>query len=508
MDTQPVVSLQNASKNFGAYSALKNVSLDLYPGEVHVLLGENGAGKSTLVKTLIGAHQADEGKLFIRQRQVEHHSPANARREGINAVLQDFSLAPTMNVVDNIFLGREETLAGFIRRSPMRKRAEELMEMVGGKIPLDVQIGALPRSEQQLVEIMKAIMGTPGVLLLDEPTAALSDNESEHLFEVVERLRSENWSILYITHRMNEIRRVGTRVTVIREGRTISSHLVGDVEHFRLIEDMVGRDVSAVFPSKADPGSLGDELLSLDDVHSVDGKVRGVSLRVQSGEIVGIAGLVGSGKGEVARVLFGLLEMSGGTVSVLGVKLTRPTARRLLDIGVGFMPEDRKRESLALERTVEENITMESIYAKSNSRFGFLRKSMLARMCEQLVQRLDIRPRAASRRVSDLSGGNQQKVVLARALTKERKLFVVSEPTAGVDIGSRQQIYAEMRSQCQKGAGVLVVSSDLEEVIGISDRIYVMNGGKVHAELAGREISNEAVIAGAFGHAMSPQERG
>jgi ribose transport system ATP-binding protein len=507
MTSSAVVSLDHVSKRFGPTLALDGVSLDLFPGEVHVLLGENGAGKSTLVKTLLGTYHPDEGRVFIRGRAVPHHTPALARREGVNVVLQDFSLAPTMTVLDNLFLGREPLRRRLIDTASMRAAGERTRELVGGRFSLHAEVGALPRSEQQLVEIMKAVMGKPGALLLDEPTAALSELESERLFGIVDRLVSQGWAILYITHRMAEIRRLGTRVTVMRDGRHVGTHLVREVTDDQLVREMVGRDITAVYPDKAQPGRIGETVLRLTDVSSANGKIQNVSLHVRRGEIVGVAGLVGGGKGDVARVLSGLEDMASGEVEVLGYTTAHPRPRKMIAAGVGFMPEDRKRESLGLQLSTADNINLEAVSASGGSRLGFLRLGELRQGAAEIIRRLDIRPADPNQEVGLLSGGNQQKVVLGRALTRRRDVFVVAEPTAGVDVGSRQQIYGEMRRLCDDGAGVLVVSSDLEEVVGISDRVYVMNSGTVQAELVGDEITDAAVVAAAFGHGRDDRTR-
>jgi ABC-type sugar transport system ATPase subunit len=490
------------TKRFAAVTALSDVSLGLYPGEVHVLLGENGAGKSTLVNILAASFSADEGRLLIRGHEVRHHSPANARREGINVVLQEFSLAPTLTVTENLFLGREVRRRGLLSRREMRTQAAEKLKAIGGGIDPAAEVGALPRAEQQLVEIVKALLGNPGVLLLDEPTAAISEAEANRLFGIVDRLKAEGWAVLYITHRMEEVRRLGDRVTVLRDGRSISTYRLDAVDDARLIRDMVGRDLSAVYPAKA--VTTGQILLSLEQVSSTDGKVKNVSLDVRAGEIVGVAGLVGSGKSELAKLVVGMAASSAGSLSVCGQRFERPNPRTMMAAGIGFMPEDRRREALALERSVEENITLEVVGDRRYSPAGFTRTSRLRALAAELAERVDVRPRNVDREVGALSGGNQQKVVLARALTRERKVFVVAEPTAGVDVGARQEIYSQMRLLCEGGAGVLMVSSDLEEVVGVADRVYVMNGGRIQAELIGDQINNEAVVAGAFGHEVAP----
>lgn len=495
---EPVISLAGIVKQFGAVRALKGVDFALYPGEVHVLLGENGAGKSTLVNTILGAYTPDEGTVTIRGKVVPHHNPAIARASGINVVLQDFSLAPTLSVAENLFLGRELLQGGFVSQKVMRHRAHGLLDRLGGRINPAAETGTLTRAEQQLVEIAKALVGTPGVMLLDEPTAAISDDESERLFAIVDSLREEGWAILYITHRMEEVRRLGDRVTVMRDGATVSSSMLDDVEDAQLLSDMVGRELSEIYPHKAT--KVGETLIEVIGVSSANSRVKDVSLTVRTGEIVGVAGLVGSGKSDLARMILGLEPTISGTYTIAGTSVRKPVPRRMLDTGIGFMPEDRRREALALERSVGENVTLEVVGTREYSPAGFLRIAALKAVATDLIERTDVRPPIPEREVGMLSGGNQQKVVLARALTKERRVFVVAEPTAGVDVGSRQQIYAQLRDLCDQGAGVLAVSSDLEELIGIADRVYVMNSGSITTELSGSQITPEAIVAGAFGH--------
>jgi ribose transport system ATP-binding protein len=495
---QPIVSLSDIVKTFGAVKALDGMSLDLYPGEVHILLGENGAGKSTLVNTLVGNYQPDGGSIAIRGTVVSHHSPASARKQGINVVLQDFSLAPTMSVTENLFLGREMKSFGFVSRSKMRAIAKQKITQLGGDIDPEAEVGSLPRAEQQLVEITKGLLGIPGVLLLDEPTAAISESEAERLFKVVGQLREEGWAILYITHRMEEVRRLGNRATVMRDGRFISTHSLDSVTDQQLINDMVGRELTSVYPVKST--KTGEVVLGVDCVSTIDAKVKEASLYVREGEIVGVAGLVGSGKSELAKIISGLLRTIAGSVTLCGTRFTRPNPRTMIEGGLGYMPEDRRREALALDLSVEENIALEINRLKEFNSMGFIHGAKIRSLSQQLAERLDIRPRSVTTDARALSGGNQQKVVLARALTRPRKVFVAVEPTSGVDVGARQEIYAQLRSLCEEGAGVLMISSDLEEVVGLSDRVYVMNGGRIQVELAGDQITNEAVVAGAFGH--------
>ncbi|MQA82337.1 MAG: ATP-binding cassette domain-containing protein [Streptosporangiales bacterium] len=499
---EPIVALEHVTKRFVGVTALADVSIEVHTGEVHVLLGENGAGKSTLVNTLIGTLQPDEGTVRLRGDEVRRLHAAQARRAGINAVLQDFSLAPTMTVAENLFLGREIRRGGVLRRGEMRRTAVERLAMIDADIDPTAEVGTLPRAEQQLVEIVKAMVGTPGVLLLDEPTAAISDSEAERLFAIVDRVKAEGWAVLYITHRMEEVRRLGDRVTVLRDGRHISTYDLDAVEDAQLIKDMVGRDLAMVFPAKCQ--APGDTLLGLEHVSGADGKVVDVSLHVRAGEVVGVAGLVGCGKSELAKLVIGLAPTTAGTYEVCGKRISKPDPRTMLDAGIGYMPEDRKRDALALGRNVEENVTLEVMGSRAFSPLGVTRSARLRALANRLVEQVDVRPRTVTSEVTALSGGNQQKVVLARALSRDRKVFVVAEPTSGVDVGARQEIHAHLRSLCDDGAGVLLVSSDLEEVVGVSDRVYVMHSSRVQVELVGDQVTDEAVVSGAFGSPVQP----
>mgnify|MGYP001405742633 FL=1 len=342
---EPVIALEGIVKQFGSVRALKGVDFALYPGEVHVLLGENGAGKSTLVNTILGTYTPDEGTVTVRGNVIPHHNPTIARANGINVVLQDFSLAPTLSVAENLFLGRELRQGGFVSQRLMRSRAQELLERLGGGIDPAAEVGTLARAEQQLIEIAKALVGVPGVILLDEPTAAISEDESERLFTIVESLREEGWAILYITHRMEEVRRLGDRVTVMRDGAVVSTYLLQDVVDQQLLQDMVGRELNAIYPHKTT--GEGDTLIDIEDVTSGNRRVKGVSLNVRAGEIVGVAGLVGSGKSDLARMILGLEPTIAGSYRIGDTTVNRPTPARMLNLGVGFMPEDRRREALA-----------------------------------------------------------------------------------------------------------------------------------------------------------------
>ena len=492
------ISLVNVTKRFEGVVALRSVSLELRQGEVLILLGENGAGKSTLVNVLIGALQPDEGTISVRGRTVTHQDPAAARRQGINAVLQDFSLSPSLSVADNLFLGREPTRFGLRDRHRIRREARRALDLLGMTLDVDTPLAVLGRAEQQMVEIVKALCGRPGVLILDEPTATLTEEETHRLFEIVHRLKSEHWAILYITHRLEEVRRLGDRVAVLRDGRRIAAYPVETVSEEQLIADMVGRPLSALYPPKVAARSTRP-VLRAEGLSTRNGRLVTVSLEVLEGEIVGIAGLVRAGCSEVARACFGLVEIEKGVIEIGGTRVAKPDPRTMLRLGMVYLPQDRRGEALALNRSIEENVALEALASPRLSPFGIVRHSIVHREVAAIVERLDVRPRNIHQKVLRLSGGNQQKVVLGRALTFPRLVYVFDEPTAGVDVGARQAIYRHMHELCAAGAGILFVSSDLEEVVRLASRVYVMHEGRVQAELKGDEINAATVVRHSFG---------
>jgi len=493
-----VISLLNVTKRFEGVVALSDVSLDLHSGETMVLLGENGAGKSTLVNILIGALQPDEGAIRVRGQTISNYSPAEARRQGINAVLQDFSLAPSLSIADNLFLGREPVRFGVRDRERIKAESRQALELLGLSIDVGTPVAFLDRAEKQMVEIVKALCGRPGVLILDEPTATLTEEQTRRLFDIISRLRLERWAILYITHRLEEVRRVGDRVTVLRDGRRVADYGVGKISEERLISDMVGRPLSVLYPPKAKALSTR-VVLRTTALTTRNGRILDVSLEVREGEIVGIAGLVRAGCSEVARACFGLVEVEKGSVEIGGTQLARPDPRTVLRLGMVYLPQDRRGEALALGRSIEENIALEALASPRLSPFGIVRRALVHRDVRAIVERLNIRPRDIHQAVLRLSGGNQQKVVLGRALTRSRLVYLFDEPTAGVDVGARQAIYHHMHALCAAGAGILFVSSDLEEVVHLAARVYVMHEGRIQAELEGDEITAASVVRHSFG---------
>lgn len=492
-----VVCASNLTKYYGSFVALKDVSLELRKGEVHILLGENGAGKSTFVNLLIGAIQPDEGMLLINGVLQMEYTPLRARAAGVNAVLQDYSLAPAMTVAENFFLGRELCQGPLLSKAAMQLATKAALQKYEIGFDVNQPVSDLSRPEQQLLEIVKALGGRPGVLILDEPTASLSHNESEKLFAIVESLRLQRWSILYITHRMEEIRRLGDRVTVIRDGKTVAAHIVAYVADETLIEEMIGRPLERFYPHIE--GKPGASALALNGASALDRSIQDVSVNLNYGEIVGVGGLVGCGKGDIGRVLFGLKHLGCGSIVQDGEQIWLTTPRDALRRGIIYLPQDRRGEALAPVRSIGENITLEVVQGGKFTRWTLLRKSLLKAFASKLMHKLDIRPQNLDKPVQELSGGNQQKVLLARAVSKQRHVYIFDEPTAGIDVGARLDFYNELKKLCEDGAAILLISSDLQELIHLSHRIYVMHDGNLNAELTGSDMTEQNVARAAFG---------
>jgi ABC-type sugar transport system ATPase subunit len=379
----------------------------------------------------------------------------------------------------------------------MRRAAQQAIEALGLKLDVDARVEDLSRPEQQLLEIVRALGGRPGALILDEPTATLSHDESEVLFGTIGKLRREGWAILYITHRLDEVHRLGDRITVLRDGTVVARHDSGDVDNDLLIREMVGRPLETFYPQiPSDPAGPGLALVQISDAK---GRVVEASLDVRFGEIVGVGGLVGCGKGELGGLIFGLDSLKSGRIEIEGRARRLESPQDALREGIVYLPQDRRREALALNRSAAENIGIERIRDEKGSSWGFIKPRELAAFVQSMLTTLDIRPRDPTKLAQDFSGGNQQKLVLARALSRERKIFIFCEPTAGIDVGARLDFYRQLERLCGQGAAILLITSDLQELIHLSHRIYVMHAGRVVTELAGDQRTEEKVTHFAFG---------
>ena len=496
-DAPPLlVDLHNIAKQFPGVLALDNVDFDLRGGEVHVLFGENGAGKSTLINVIAGTYQADRGTFYFEGKKVSHLTPHQARVAGISPVFQEFSLAPDLTVEQNLFLGREMSRWGVLQKREMRAKARSILADLGFELRPNVIVGALPRARQQMTEIAKALLQDVKVLILDEPTASLTEQETEKLFALIARLKSEGVGIIYVSHRMREIKQVGDRVTVLRDGRKVGTVDADSVEETRLVEMMTGRKIDVLFPTIEHKPT--DVMLEVENLSTADGSLMNVSFSVRAGEIVGVAGLVGCGKSELARAVFGLEKMRTGEIRVAGKRIPRPKPSRMLKQGVCYFPSDRVAEGLAMPRAVRENASVAALDLPTFARFGLLRAGRERKEVQKVVDQLRIRPPELERRVEFLSGGNRQKVMLARGLTRDIRIFLFDEPTVGIDVGAKTEIYEFLKELTEIGAAVLLISSELPEVLQLSNRAYVIHLGRVVSELSGDEITEEAVLSSFF----------
>jgi ribose transport system ATP-binding protein len=500
---RPILQLEGITKRFPGVLALRDVSFDVRAGEVHVLFGENGAGKSTLINIIAGTYPPDEGTMTFQGEQIAHLSPHDARQRGINAVFQDFSLVPHLSVEENLYLGREPGQFGLIDRNARARGAQAALDVVKPFFSIKTRVDRLSRSGQQLVEIAKALMGEPQVLILDEPTTSLTEQETELLFAVIDELKARGLAIIYITHRMREIPRVGDRITVLRDGRHVETLQVAEADENRLIQLMTGRTLETLYPRAAQ--NAGAVRLRLD--HASSGALSEATIEVRAGEVVGVAGLVGSGKSEIGRLCFGLNPHTG-TIELDGKPITnRDGPHRILERGLIYHPADRRGEGLVLPRPVRENLTFAALDRRDFSSRLFLKRAYERRRADEIIKRLRIQPPQPERRVAYFSGGNQQKVVLGKALTRDVGVHIFDEPTAGVDVGARVEVYEFIKELCESGCAILLISSDLPEVLHLSHRVYVIHRGRVRAELTGDEITEERVLANFFDTREDQQEQ-
>ena len=490
----PLVEAVGLTKRYPGVTALDGIDFTLRRGEVHVLFGENGAGKSTLISILAGAAQPTAGDLRVNGEPVQFRSVRDARAKGISAVFQEFSLVPTLTVAENLFLGDEIGPGPLLDRRATRRRAASLLAELEFDIDPATRVSALPRAQQQMVEIAKAFRGDLAVLILDEPTASLSDRETEHLFATVARLKARGIGIVYISHRIHEFERIGDRVTVLRDGRLRGTVPARGTSEATLLEMMVGRAVDEVYPHIA--CAPGPPLLVVRGL--VAGRAGPVSFDVRPGEVLGCAGLVGSGKSEVWRAIMGLSPVSAGAVTLRGRPITGAGTRAVVGAGVVYLPPDRKAEGLQLSASSADNILVGLLDRPDLQRPGGMLAATAARARVRAVAGdVGLDGRMLPRLVSHLSGGNQQKVLFGRGFGRDYDVYIFDEPTVGVDMGTRAQLYRLLKGLAEAGKAVVVISSDLPEVMNLSHRLLVFGGGRITAELGRADIS-EANVLGHF----------
>ncbi len=494
MSESPLLHMSGIVKEFPGVRALGGVDLDVRAGEVHCLLGQNGAGKSTLIKVLAAAYQPDAGTIRWDGEERRFSTPLAAIRAGISTIYQELDLVPDLSVAENIFLGHERARRGFTRRAATHREAGELLASLGhAEISPNRLVGSLPPAGQQIVSMARALSHDTRLLVLDEPSAVLDQSGVENLFRVVRSLTARGVAVVYISHRLEEIREIGDRITVLKDGVTVATGLsAGKTATAELIQLMTGRDIEYVFPPRPEaPAQQADPVLEVRDL-SLDGVFSGVDLTVRAGEIVGLAGLVGAGRSEILETIYGARRSTTGTVAVDGKPLRRGSVTSAVRAGVGLAPEERKSQGLLLDQAVFHNITVASM--DLFSRAGFLDAGAERAKAVELTESLDVRPAGVTRAVRTLSGGNQQKIVLARWLLRECRVLLLDEPTRGVDVGARSEIYALVRGLADAGIAVVVVSSEVEEVLGLAQRVLVVREGEIVHESGVDEIDEAGVL--------------
>ncbi len=494
MPSPPVLEMRNIAKRFPGVVALDAVDFDVRSGEVHVLLGENGAGKSTLVKVLSGAVRKDRGEIRLGGTPVEIAGPHHARRLGISVIYQELMLVPHLSVAENVYLGKAPRRWGVVDWRRMRADAARLLTGLGLTLDVSRPVGELGLAQQQMVEVARALTDEARVLVMDEPTSALSGTEVEQLFATIARLTARGVGVVYISHRMDEVFRIGQRVTVLRDGRHVATRPLSEVSAGDLVRLMANRDLAEQYPPRA--VARGPELLRVRRL-SRRGVLHDIDLTLHAGEIVGLAGLAGAGRTELARAITGADAIDAGEIAVRGLVVRVPTPAAAVRLGFGFLPEDRKTHGLVLPHSVQRNVALPNL--RRLSRCGIVNRRRERATAVRMIADLRVRATGPEQAVGLLSGGNQQKVVLAKWLAGHADIFIFDEPTRGIDVAARHDIYELMNGLVARGAAVLMISSDLPEILGMSDRIVVLRQGRVQEELDARGLTEARVLRAAFG---------
>lgn len=489
---EEILRIEGLSKSFPGIQALDHVSFGVKPGEVHVLIGENGAGKSTLLKCLLGVYQPDGGKIFLDGQEVHFSSPRDALAHRIVAVYQELTMVPYLNAAQNIFLNREPVYprTNIINTKRMQEEAKRYLAMLNCQdLDTTKPVKYLDVAEHQMIEIAKALSFQPRIIIFDEPTAPLSQREVESLFQKIEELKQNNVGIIYVSHRMQELRRIGDRITVLRDGKWIATVNKDDINDDELVKLMVGREVSQVFVRT--PNEYHEEALRVENLSDTKGRVQNCSIHVNRGEIVGIAGLVGAGRTELARLVFGIDPVESGHVYLKGKEITGEKPNRLVKKGLGLLPEDRKRYGVTVKASVAWNVVAVSL--KQHFPKLFVSSSQNRDVAQQYVDELGISTTSTKKLVNSLSGGNQQKVAIAKWLSAKSDVLIFDEPTRGIDVGAKMEIYALMDRLAAEGKAILMISSEMQELLGMCNRMYVMREGKIVGEFQREEFSNEKI---------------
>ena len=491
----PYVEARGIGKRFGGVQALGGVSVTIARGEIHGLVGENGAGKSTLGKVVAGVHSPDSGELHVKGRAVRYRSPRDALADGVTMIAQEISLVPARSVLENVYLGRESHRFGVLEARKLRTRYQELNERAGFGLPADTAVGALRLADQQKVEILRAAARNAELIVMDEPTAALTADEAERLFEIIRGLNEQGTTIVYVSHFLEEVLNLVDTVTVLKDGRLVRTSPAAEETIDKLVTAMVGRSLELAFPEKLFPANDAPVVFSCDGLTRA-GAVEDISFEIREGEIVGLAGLIGSGRSEVARSIFGADPRDRGSTTLDGQLLNVRGPRQAVAKGIALLPESRQHQGLIMDRSVLENVTLAHLADIAKATIVDTRQER--RKAVALMEQLDIRAERPSSRVTTLSGGNQQKTLFAKWLFRRPRLLLADEPTRGVDVGAKHAIYQLIHRLAAEGMAVLVISSEHEEVIGLAHRVLVMGQGRIVAEFDGRTVTEDEVLAAAF----------
>ncbi|WP_037290767.1 sugar ABC transporter ATP-binding protein [Saccharibacillus sacchari] len=489
------IEMQGIHKAFGTNQVLKGVDFELRPGEVHALMGENGAGKSTLMNILVGLHALDQGTIAVDGKETVFANPGEAEKQGITFIHQELNIWPEMTVLENLFIGRELNLPyGLLDTRKMKRLAREQLQRLSVDLPLNREAGACSVGQQQMIEIAKALMTKAKVIIMDEPTAALTEREIVKLFEVIRSLKSEGVSIVYISHRMEEIFAICDRITVMRDGITVDTKDIPETNFDEVVRKMVGRELTERYPKRSPkPGEVVLEVKNA----TRRGLFENVSFNVRAGEVVGFSGLMGAGRTEIMRAIFGLDKLDGGEIVLKGKKINIRRPEDAVRHGIGFITEDRKDEGLVLDFSIRENMALPNLFSFTSK--GFISSRKEKEFVDTLVKRLQVKTQSAETPAGSLSGGNQQKVVIAKWIGIGPSLLILDEPTRGVDVGAKREIYQLINELTDRGVAIIMVSSELPEVLGMSDRIIVVHEGHIGGELTGSEATQENIMTLATG---------
>lgn len=484
-----LLRLRNISKSFPGVQALKNVDFSLRKGEIMALVGENGAGKTTLMKVLTGVHRRDEGEISLNGEPVNIQGPLDAQNMGISIIYQELNVILNLNIIENIFIGREKKRGLFIDKKQSYQEAQHLLDLVGLHINPTTLVKDLSISQRQMVEVARALSLNAQIIVMDEPTSSLTDTETDILFGIMRTLKEQGVSIIFISHRMNEIFQIADAVTVMRDGENVGVFYGDDIDEHEIVSLMVGREINTLFVKEE--AQIGNNVMEVRDL-ATKNLLRDINFYVRRGEILGFAGLMGSGRTEVMNAVFGVDPRNSGDIFIEGAQVDIQSPEDAIRHGVGLVPEDRKAQALVLGMSVKENITL--AYLKKISRFDFINKSREDQVTQEYIQKLQIKTPGSHQKVMNLSGGNQQKVVMSKWLATQPKVLILDEPTRGIDVGAKKEIHSLMSQLAQQGVAIIMISSEMPEILGMSDRIIVMHEGRIKGELLREEATQEKLM--------------